>query len=52
LKSKAENLRNLDRRLSSLRSMAVQRAILGIADPVKPEAAQAIRDLRSQGLRV
>ncbi len=26
--------------------------ILGIADPVKPEAAQAIRDLRSQGLRV
>jgi len=26
--------------------------ILGIADPVKPEAAQAIRDLRGQGLRV
>jgi P-type Cu+ transporter len=25
---------------------------LGIADPVKPEAAQAIRDLRAQGLRV
>jgi Cu+-exporting ATPase len=26
--------------------------ILGIADPVKPEAAQAIRDLRGEGLRV
>jgi len=26
--------------------------ILGIADPAKPEAAQAIRDLRNQGLRV
>ena len=26
--------------------------ILGIADPVKPEAAQAVRDLRGQGLRV
>jgi Cu+-exporting ATPase len=26
--------------------------VLGIADPVKPEAAQAIRDLRAQGLRV
>jgi Cu+-exporting ATPase len=26
--------------------------ILGIADPVKPEAAQAVRDLRAQGLRV
>ena len=25
---------------------------LGIADPVKPEAAQAVRDLRAQGLRV
>jgi P-type Cu+ transporter len=26
--------------------------ILGIADPIKPEAVQAIRDLRAQGLRV
>jgi P-type Cu+ transporter len=26
--------------------------ILGIADPIKPEAAQAVRDLRAQGLRV
>ena len=26
--------------------------ILGIADPIKPEAIQAIRDLRAQGLRV
>ncbi|MGA2906048.1 MAG: HAD-IC family P-type ATPase, partial [Candidatus Korobacteraceae bacterium] len=26
--------------------------ILGIADPVKPEAAQAVRDLRAEGLRV
>jgi Cu+-exporting ATPase len=26
--------------------------ILGIADPVKPEALQAIRDLRNEGLRV
>ncbi len=26
--------------------------VLGIADPVKPEAAQAIRELRSEGLRV
>jgi Cu+-exporting ATPase len=26
--------------------------LLGIADPVKPEAAQAIRDLRNEGLRV
>ncbi len=26
--------------------------ILGIADPVKPEAAQAIRELRGEGLRV
>ncbi len=26
--------------------------LLGIADPVKPEAAQAIRELRAQGLRV
>jgi Cu+-exporting ATPase len=26
--------------------------ILGIADPIKPEAAQAVRDLRAEGLRV
>jgi Cu+-exporting ATPase len=26
--------------------------LLGIADPVKPEAAQAVRDLRHEGLRV
>jgi len=26
--------------------------ILGIADPIKPEAGQAVRDLRAQGLRV
>ena len=26
--------------------------LLGIADPVKPEAAQAVRELRAQGLRV
>jgi Cu+-exporting ATPase len=26
--------------------------ILGIADPIKPEAIQAVRDLRAQGLRV
>ena len=26
--------------------------LLGIADPVKPEAADAIRDLQSEGIRV
>jgi Cu+-exporting ATPase len=52
LKSKAENLRNLGQTVVFAAVDGRAAGILGIADPVKPEAAQAIRDLRSQGLRV
>jgi len=52
LKAKAEELR---REGQTVIFAAVDRraaGILGIADPLKPEAAPAIRDLREQGLRV
>jgi Cu+-exporting ATPase len=52
LKSKAESLRIQGQTVVFVAVDGRAAGILGIADPVKPEAAQAIRDLRSQGLRV
>ncbi len=52
LKAKAESLRNQGETVVFAAVDGRAAGILGIADPVKPEAAQAIRDLRSQGLRV
>ena len=52
LKSKAESLRNQGETVVFAAVDGRAAGMLGIADPVKPEAAQAIRDLRSQGLRV
>ena len=52
LKSKAESLRNQGETVVFAVVDGRAAGLLGIADPVKPEAAQAIRDLRKQGLRV
>ena len=52
LKSKAESLRQQGQTVVFAAVDGRAAGILGVADPVKPEAAQAIRDLRSQGLRV
>ncbi|MGO9562592.1 MAG: heavy metal translocating P-type ATPase [Candidatus Korobacteraceae bacterium] len=52
LKSKAEELRKAGQTVVFAAVDGRAAGILGIADPVKPEAAQAIRDLRAQGLRV
>ncbi len=52
LKSKAESLRNQGETVVFAVVDGRAAGLLGIADPVKPEAAQAIRDLRNQGLRV
>jgi Cu+-exporting ATPase len=52
LRARAEELRQKGQTV--VFAAVDQRAagLLGIADPVKPEAAEAIRDLRAQGLRV
>ncbi len=52
MKAKAEELRSQGQTVVFAAVDGRAAGILGIADPVKPEAAQAIRDLRAQGLRV
>jgi Cu+-exporting ATPase len=52
LKSRADSLRKDGQTVVFVAVDGLAAGILGIADPVKPEAAQAIRDLQEQGLRV
>ena len=52
LKSRADALRKDGQTVVFVAVDGRAAGILGIADPVKPEAAQAVRDLRAQGLRV
>ncbi len=52
LRSRAEELRKEGQTVIFAAVDHRAAGILGVADPVKPEAAQAIRDLRSEGLRV
>ncbi|MGC2111936.1 MAG: heavy metal translocating P-type ATPase [Candidatus Korobacteraceae bacterium] len=52
LKPKAEALRHEGQTVVFAAVDGRAAGILGIADPVKPEAKQAIRDLRSEGLQV
>jgi len=52
LKPKAEAMRNGGETVVFASVDGRAAGLLGIADPVKPEAAQAVRDLRHEGLRV
>jgi P-type Cu+ transporter len=52
LKSQAENLRLNGQTVVYVAVDGRAAGLLGIADPVKPEAADAIRDLQKQGVRV
>jgi P-type Cu+ transporter len=52
LKSKAEELRKQGQTVIYAAVDGRAAGLLGIADPIKPNAAQAIRDLRAEGLRV
>ncbi|HEX8811320.1 MAG TPA: heavy metal translocating P-type ATPase, partial [Terracidiphilus sp.] len=52
LKSRAEQLRKDGQTVVFAAVDGRAAGLLGIADPVKPEAAQAIGDLRREGLRV
>jgi P-type Cu+ transporter len=52
MKAKAEQLRHDGQTVVFAAVDACAAGLLGIADPVKPEAAQAIRDLQREGLRV
>jgi Cu+-exporting ATPase len=52
LRAKAEELRRNGQTVVFAAVDGRAAGILGVADPVKPEAAQAIRDLRGEGLRV
>jgi Cu+-exporting ATPase len=52
LKPKAEALRHEGNTVVFVAMDGRIAGLLGIADPLKPEAAQAIRDLRREGLRV
>jgi P-type Cu+ transporter len=52
VKPKAEQLRTEGQTVVFVAVDGRAAGLLGIADPVKPEAAQAIRDLRREGLRV
>ncbi|HUI82888.1 MAG TPA: heavy metal translocating P-type ATPase [Candidatus Binatia bacterium] len=52
LKAEAEKLRHDGQTVVFAAMDGRTVGVLGIADPVKPEAVQAVRDLRSQGLRV
>ncbi len=52
LRSKAEELRKEGQTVIFAAVDGRASGLLGIADPIKPDAAQAIRDLRAEGLRV
>ena len=52
LKPKAETMRQDGHTVVFVAVDGRIAGLLGVADPVKPEAAQAIRDLRKEGLRV
>ena len=52
LTSKAEELRKEGQTVIYAAVDGRAAGLLGIADPIKPDAAQAIRDLRAEGLRV
>jgi Cu+-exporting ATPase len=52
LQAKAEELRREGQTVVLAAVDHRAAGVLGIADPVKPEAAQAVRDLRGEGLRV
>jgi Cu+-exporting ATPase len=52
LKAKAEELRHEGQTVIFAAVDGRAAGILGIADPVKPEAVQAIRELRGEGLKV
>ncbi len=52
LKAKAEALRKEGQTVVFVAVDGRPAGALGIADPIKPEAVQAVRDLRSEGLRV
>jgi Cu+-exporting ATPase len=52
LKSKAEELRKEGQTVIFAAVDGRAAGLLGIADPIKPDAAQAIRDLRAEGLHV
>ena len=52
LKAKAEQMRADGQTVVFAAVDGRAAGLLGIADPVKPEAALAVRDLRSEGLRV
>ena len=52
LKPKAESMRRDGNTVVFVAVDGRIAGLLGIADPLKPEAAQAIRDLRKEGLRV
>ena len=52
LKAKAEELRKEGQTVIYAAVDGDPAGLLGIADPIKSDAAQAIRDLRSEGLRV
>ncbi len=52
LTAKAEEMRNDGQTVVFAAVDGCTAGLLGIADPVKPEAAQAVSDLRREGLRV
>jgi len=52
LKSQADALRKEGQTVVFAAIDGRAAGILGIADPIKPEAVQAVRDLRAEGLRV
>jgi Cu+-exporting ATPase len=52
LKSQADALRKAGQTVVFAAVDGRAAGILGIADPIKPEAAKAVRDLRAEGLRV
>ena len=52
LKPKAEELRKQGQTVIYAAVDGRAAGLLGIADPIKPDAEQAIRDLRAEGLRV